>query len=187
MKETDLLISRIVDRTDSPEDWARFDAFSAVDTNVSPKLVEALRNESTLRRAIREATAPAERVNLTKCRDRRLRGGSTWGGVANWSGWMAAAVLTLMWIASTPRDRAVVVEQPAVDAQLASGEFLRELPSVMVETRGVPGSDDMEVVYVRRTLERTLVSEAYTLAADESGQLVRSAVDLGRYTPRRRY
>ena len=75
----------------------------------------------------------------------------------------------------------------AIDARIASDEVVRELPDLMVETRPIPDSDKIEVFFVRRTLERAILSGAYRVSRDESGQPFRTSVDPTRYTPKRRY
>ena len=198
MSEKDVLISRIVDREDTPMDWSRLDSLAErdCDHDVFGALVEAMRDESTLRTAVAKRVAVADRIELGHGRVGFLAR-NQW--VAQWSGWMAAAVIALIWMATDPRMKRAprggegartpgdtrVVEQDhragananapdtsdaVPDVRLASDETVRELPNVMVESRSIPGTDKIELFYIRQTLERTVVSGAYTLGRDEVGQ-----------------
>ena len=184
MSDRDLLIGRIVDREDSPTDWASVEGLAADDCRARDDLFAALRDESLLRTAVGEVVAVADRVDIgTGGLPRRHT-------MIHWGGWMAAAVLALIWIATDGRKTRV--PESRVPARVASDRFagdrfVRELPNVMVETRQVPGSDKTEVLYVRRVLERKVVSGAYTMAMDETGQPVRVQADLTRFTPKRSY
>ena len=190
MSDRDLLIGRIVDREASPADWARFQGLAADDGRAKDELLDALRDESLLACAVGEATAVADRVDIDVAPVHRRR---TW---FHWSGWMAAAVLALFWMATDPRmkrtepERVVTHDAPKANARIVAqpaGEFLRDLPNVMVETRRIPGSEKTEVVYVRRILERTVVSGAYEMSTDENGQPVQVQADLTRFAKRTRY
>ena len=64
---------------------------------------------------------------------------------------------------------------------------LGELPYLLVEARRIAGSGKVEVFYVRRSLERTVVSEAYRIAFDDGGQPVAVPTDLNAYIPGRIY
>lgn len=188
MSDRELLIGRIVDRAATPTDWARFEGLSADDVRAKDELLDALRDESLLCTAVASATAVADRVDVDVAPLGRRR---HW---IHWSGWLAAAVLVILWMATDPRMKhteqvatgdAAKQEEPIVAKSAAV--FLRELPNVMVETRPIPGSEKTEVLYVRRTLERTVVSGAYQMATDESGQPVQVQADLTQFAQRRRY
>ena len=90
---------------------------------------------------------------------------------------MAAAVITLVFMATDPRmkrsPRGVEQDHRAAavsDVRLASDKTVRELPNVMVESRSIPGTDKIELFYIRQTLERAVVTGAYTLGHNEVGQ-----------------
>ena len=192
MSDRDVLISRIVDREDGPADWARFEELVRRDERATTGLIEALRDEATLRTAVGEVVAVADRVNIRPREFARVR------GLTHWGGWMAAAILALIWIATdprmkrgpedAPREQAVRSTEPDASQPVRlAGEVVRELPNVMVESRAIPGSDQVEVVYLRRVLERAVVSDAYTVARDETGQPFKTRADLTRFAPKRSY
>ncbi len=190
MSEKDLLISRIVDRVDRPEDWERWREIAAADPRLCHTLVETLREESSLRLALEPDLVAVDAVELP-APGFLVRH----PGLVSWSGWLATAGLALLWLAfggqastpgalsPAPRDGS---ERIAQDTR-GGAAVLRELPNVMVETRPIPGSERVEVVYVRRVLERTIVDGLYTMAHDEVGQPIRARADLTRYVPRRNY
>jgi hypothetical protein len=188
MNEIDLLISRIVDRRDTPEDWLRLDARAFADGDLSPILVEALRSDALLRRVVDRATTPAERVEVHPGWSRAAGRRRQWSRGLSLGGWMAAAVLTLLWLATAPGGgESPSNPEPLAVVRTAGSEVIQNLPNLMVETRPIPGTEETELIFIRRTLERRQVSGAYTLALNEMGQPVQSAVDLTRYAPRRRY
>lgn len=175
MSEKDVLIGRIVDHEDTSEDWSRLDSLAERDRDhdVFGALVAAMRDASTLRTAVARRVAVADRIELVPTREGFLAR-NQWA--APWSGWMAAAVLALIWMATDPRMKRAPdgVEQDhraaVLDTRLASDETVRELPNVMVESRSIPGTDKIELFYIRQTLERAVVTGAYTLGRDEVGQ-----------------
>lgn len=192
MSDRDVVISRIVDREDGPADWARFDELDRAGDRVTTRLLAAMRDDATLRAAMGEVMVVADRVTLGSRPLVRMR------GLVHWGGWMAAAILALVWMATDPRlqqaPEGVLLEPTArtesVDvphsAQPAS-EVVRELPNVMMETRPIPGSDRVEIVYLRRVIERAVVSDAYTVGRDETGRPLRVRADLTQFAPRRSY
>ena len=203
MSEKDLLISRIVEREDSPDDWARLDEFARQDGHVVGELLDTMRDESSLRLAVAETVAVADTVDLRRVELPFL---TRHAWLPQWSGWMAAAVIVLFWIATSPhtepnrggritstidqvedvRDGELAKTQRA-RTEFGSDTVLRELPNLMVETRPIPGTGKTQVIYVRRTLERAIVSDAFTAAHDESGRPIRVQADLARWAPRTNY
>ena len=70
---------------------------------------------------------------------------------------------------------------------LAAETVVGELPRLMVQARSIAGREEVEVIYIRRTLERVLVKKAYRLVVDESGQPFTVPADLTAYMPPRIY
>jgi hypothetical protein len=64
-----------------------------------------------------------------------------------------------------------------------SGRVLEQLPLRTLGTQRLPGSDGLEVVFVRSLVERRRVDQAFTLAADEHGRPTPLPVDLSHYVP----
>ena len=60
-------------------------------------MIAAMRDDALLRAMVGEAVAVADGVNLRPWRIARLR------SLVHWSGWMAAAILGLVWLATDPR------------------------------------------------------------------------------------
>ena len=70
--------------------------------------------------------------------------------------------------------------------ELAGHRVLRKLPDVMVETRPIPNSDKYEVYFLRRSLEKAVVSGGYANVSVGGGQAVATPVELSNYVRRRR-
>jgi hypothetical protein len=192
MNDRDVLISRIVDREDGPADWTSFDELARMDARVTVGLVAAMRDDATLRAAMDGAVAVADRVGLRSPPLVRMR------SLVHWGGWMAAAVLALVWMATNPRLKRApesappepMVRSDASDTPhpaRSASEVVQELPNVMMESRPIPGSDEIEIVYLRRAIERAIVSDAYTVGRDETGHPFRVRADLTQFVPKRSY
>ena len=59
--------------------------------------------------------------------------------------------------------------------------MLRELSRVVVRARPTEDGRGVEVVYVRRVLERAVVNELYQISEDEHGMPVATQVDPARF------
>lgn len=210
-EERDRLISRVVDRIDLPEDWQRLDGLADRDERVFDQLLDSLRGDSELRSALEPAVRAADRVELADpvpvIPVVRSRAASR---VASLGGWLAAGVLAMSWwgagSAGTPNGNPGTPEShppspagrssgstgrlrprhsdTAPQARLASEQVLRELPNVLVETRPLTGNR-VEVIFVRRRVERAVVSDAFVTTRDESGQPFRGRVDLTQFASQR--
>lgn len=181
----EILIGRVVDGEATGADWSELDALARGDGAVWTRLAGAQRSHADLARAVddeltvAELTEPPGRVTL-----------AAQGAVSyRWrvySGWAAAAAVALTWATASglgiaPRVPGVTTSSLGPDALLtqymdsgkAQGRVLGELPMVMIETTPVSavGEDGqrVEVVYIRRVLERAVVNGVYTLGQDEHG------------------
>ncbi len=213
MTEKHKLISRIVDREDRPNDWATLDGVAKQDPAAWRDLLFALRDDAEVRHAVGAHLAVADDIVLPAGSAGARNG---WGASALLAatGWLAAVVLAVLWLGSTllwgdspaaGTDALADLLKPAeagqgaeatgamfaaddavADGVLADG-VLGELPRLMVQVRPIAGREEIEVLYVRRTLERVLVKKAYQLKVDESGQAFTVPADLTRYMPPRSY
>jgi hypothetical protein len=191
------LISRIVDREDRPTDWANLETVAQQDSAAWKDLLFALRDDAEVRHAVDAQLAVADAVALptTSCSPSAGNGWST-AAVLAAAGWLAAVVVALLWLGSTliwsespAGEDLVQLEAPRTEpaAEPAAGHVVGELPRLMVEARPIAGREEIEVIYVRRTLERVLVKKAYQLKLDESGQPFTVPADLTAYMPPRTY
>lgn len=114
--QTDILISRIIDGTATPEDWAQLDAIASDEPHVLQDLSAAMRQDAELRGFVRDAVAVADDVDIDTDRvivrvdedqwttvpprvpsePRR----SAFMALVTWTGWTAAAAIAMTWIAS---------------------------------------------------------------------------------------
>ncbi|MFG0285483.1 MAG: hypothetical protein ACF8R7_13785 [Phycisphaerales bacterium JB039] len=108
------------------------------------------------------------------------------------TGWLAAAVVALLWLgfglsasrpAPAPLSGAALTTAEALDRYIAAGvlegRIIAELPTVMVQSR--PLDDGAEILYVRRVLERAVVSEIIEQDVDDAGRIVERPVSPSRF------
>ncbi len=208
MTEKHKLISRIVDREDRPNDWATLDGVATQDPAAWRDLLFALRDDAEVRHAVGAHLAVADDIVLPAGSAGARNG---WGASALLAatGWLAAVVLAVLWLGSTllwgdspaaGTDALADLLKPteagqgaeATAAMFAADEavadqVMGELPRLMVQVRPIAGREEIEVLYVRRTLERVLVKKAYQLKVDESGHAFTVPADLTSYMPPRSY
>lgn len=162
--DTDLLLNRVVGRDDGPGDWRILREHAQQDPDLWPRLADELEDDMLVRAAVAERGDPAASVALPGTGLRRL---------PRPTGWIAAAVLALLWIGGVrmPWTTETAPEpDPAVAAAPARDVVeLGELPRVVVSTSDVAEDGSVEVVYVRRVLERTRVQDVQTIGVDELG------------------
>ena len=174
---------------------------SRKDSTAWRDLLFALRDDAEVRHAVAAQLAIADGVALPTTSTARANGWSTAAGMAA-AGWLAAAVLALLWLGSTmlwvdsPAAGPGLVDvdafaagrgADATDTVLAADNVVGELPRLMVQARPIDGREEVEVIYIRRTVERVLVKKAYHLRMDESGQPFTVPADLTAYMPPRSY
>ncbi len=187
----DMLISRIVDKVETPEEWGEFRAIAATEPSAWELLAEATRDNDRLVTLAREATDFAERVELPdssgppplyRFRRRMFEG----------AGWVAAAALIIAWITtgragvtSVPSDvqtaGAALPPAPALSADDAFSRYLDQgqadgivvgevNPKILLETSALPAGG-FEVVFVRQVIERRQVPTMVRFSStDESGK-----------------
>lgn len=194
----DLLITRIVDRADDPRDWRELDHLTEASSDVWSDLLEALRQDAAVRAAVQPAARVAESVALpvaipapAPALEREPV------PAAAWSGWLAAVLLAGFWIASTMSPAtesaidepttAVVTPAHVTPAPAASAEVLGELSRVVMQARPTEDGSGLEVLYVRRVLERAVVRELYQFSEDEHGTPVPTQVSLAHFDTPSRY
>jgi len=203
----DLLISRIVDRRATPEDWRALRRALGRDAeprgapgggagDMLAEIEAAHRIDADLCRAVEGEIGVSERVELPPMRlrapERRLRLVGTWGG------WAAAAGLALAWImgvqppAPDPGDgtqqagpipgagwssgQGPSVEE-AFDQYVRAGRESGRIVRVDPELRGIDSTPlengaGVEVIYLRRVLERAVIDDVYRYATDDLGRVV---------------
>ena len=191
MTTEEILLSRAVDRAASVEDWRELQELSARDTTVWQRLAETLHAETALARAVDNVfeQLPAEPRTLPRPRSsRRL-----------WLQGLAAAVLVLgTWVVArstaddppqAPIQGQGMEERSAKDLlreyvrrTTETGRHVRELPLTTLATRRLEGGG-LEVIYLRRLLERSRVDRAVRLGRDEHGRLQAVPASLAAFRP----
>jgi hypothetical protein len=205
--DTDVLISRILDRQAEPADFDAFAATAGNDPGAWVGLLGALRDDAALGAATAERLALADAVEAPALERRAVR---VWPA---WSGWAAALLLALAWLGqggpdigdgsrsgAAPLTASGPITAPAAGSAGGAGtptgaptgpvraglfdadgprlregvvpaadRVLGELPPELVSTRAALDGPGLDVVYVRRVLERTRVDSAWSYATDEMG------------------
>ncbi len=186
----DILISRIVDGSAEPADWAELQEIAESEPEALRRLAEAQRREGDLRDAFGAALADAEDIELPiehtatvyKFRTR----------LQAWTGWAAAAAVALAWLTAggvlrsdTPASNVAGWTPPTTDEAyeqyqmlgLAEGRVLGELPKVMIQLERLENGQ-AEITYLRRVLERRMVTDVYEPGVDVYGRPTLNKADL---------
>jgi hypothetical protein len=187
----DRLISRIVDKIETPAEWAEFRSLAATEPSAWEMLAEAQRDNHRLARLTAEATDFAAAVELPEIavpepyRFRRPLSAA--------AGWAAAAVVLLAWIATGTSgvqrsgddlQTAGFSATPSADDSFrnylergqADGIVLGELePKVLIDTRPLDNGA-VEVVFVRQIIERRQVPSLVHVEGPDAEGTARATV-----------
>lgn len=181
----DALLERLADGEATPADWAAFHGAAAAEPSLWQDLAQAQRSYAEFSAEVRAAVAVAERVeapadlHMTEGLSRRIR------IVGSWGGWAAAAAVLLAWslgltpwsggsknagFVNVPPPTPEQAFQTYLDTGKQAGLVVEEVPGkVMVETRETPGGQ-IEVIYLRQVMERTVVPRLYRQGIDDAGE-----------------
>jgi len=193
----DLLISRVIDGSASPEDWSSFRILAASDAEVWTELSDAQREHEALCEVMHAATAIADGVDLPGGSGSPLIFESRVTKASRWGGWAIAAVVLLGWFTGTfsmnpaqiktnTAGLLPTLQQASPDEAFGqylhagqdSGQVVGEMPNqIVIET--LPLEDGtIEVTFIRQVVERRVLDQAYREAVDEFGKAVVIPVDL---------
>lgn len=199
----DLLISRVIDGSATPEDWSSFRILAAKDADVWTDLSDAQREHEALSEVMHLASSIADGVDLPGGSGSPLVFESRVTTTARWGGWAIAAVLLLGWFTgtismNTPNGinagpngaTAGMIPLRQADSSQAfdqymqagqnSGLVLGEMPNqIVVETKPLLDGT-IEVIYIRQVVERKVLEKAYRETADEFGTPIVVPVDLNK-------
>ena len=179
----DILISRIVDGSAEPADWAELESIAETEPEALRRLAEAQRREGDLRAAMVDALNEADEIDLPLGHTATVFTFRT--RLQTWTGWAAAAALALAWLTAggvlrtnagsesqvagwTPGTADEAYEQYQM-VGLAEGRVLGELPKVMIQVERLENGQ-AEVTYLRRVLERRLVTDVLEPTVDTQGR-----------------
>jgi hypothetical protein len=172
-EHVEVLLCRVVGREATPDDWRDLRGAAGAAPELWSQLADELEADAALRAHLQPDLAAADRVELPPAPARPLHAAS---GLL---GWFCAAAIALAWLWPA-RGAETVQAPPAAPAALATlandGVAVGELPHVVLTSREVEGG--VEVVYVRRVVERATVRECRQLHRDEAGLPFSSPVDL---------
>ncbi len=166
----DGFIHRLVERESSPEDLRALAALAADDDRVWDRVSAALRADAALERAVGAALAPAERVELPRPRAALRRAWLLFGWAA------AAALAPILLFGRSPGER---VAPPGALA----GEPVGELTRVLLDAKKARGGEGLEVLYVRRLVERAFVLSLLEVGLDEHGDPAVAPASVARFRP----
>lgn len=189
----DRLISRIVDKVETPAEWTEFRALAATEPSAWELLAEAQRDNDRLVRLAAEATAFADAVELPDADAAAPEPYRFRRPLSAAAGWAAAAVVLLAWIATGTSgirrtgdglQTAGFSAAPTADDAFrnylelgqADGIVLGEVePKVLIDTRPL---DDgaVEVVFVRQIIERRQVPSLVHLEGPDAEGTARATV-----------
>lgn len=193
----DLLLGRVAERTAGAADWDELEARGAVVPELWERLALRLRDDDLLRAAVEPVLAIAEHVDVDV--DVQVAAAPAAAVPAAWSspwvGWAAALLIAAAWAWSSvgdvasPQSAAPAVSEHAAGngvesdagseamvAEEAAADVVGELPKLLVSTTPTADGEQLEVLYVRRVLERSFVRHVYELGTDDLGQPVPNEV-----------
>lgn len=194
----DLLISRVIDGSASPEDWSAFRVLASSDAEVWTDLSDAQREHEALCEVMHAASSIADGIDLPGGSGSPLVFESRVSSAARWGGWAVAAVVVLGWFTGaismnpTQRDdgmnKAGLLPLGQASSEQAFGQYLEagqsngqvvgEMPNqIVVETRPMVDGT-IEVIYLRQVIERRVLDRAYREVVDEFGNPSVVPVDL---------
>lgn len=182
------LLERLTTGQARAADWTTLRHQVNSNPDLWQELVSTQEFESQLRHAVDSEATRASTIELVEAASSAPS--TSWNGLTARSGWAAALILGLGWFlqvvlqappAREPGNvavRAPEASAPTVDQHFAaylkagqqSGQVLGTLPPVVVGTTPDDDSGDVELLVVRRVLERGPVPDTSTIEQDELGR-----------------
>ena len=191
--QEDVLIGRVVDQEATPQDWARLDELASDDAELWSRLGRAQRAHAGLRIAVEDAIAGAELVEIPSGRAHGAGRMSPMKRVLAGAGWAVAAALGLALLnplVTSPSPQGggfnasmmpTLLSQATPDeaythylaSGFADGRVVSEMPTIVLEQNVLPDEGGVELLVVRRIVERRTTPTIENLAyrPDEFGEL----------------
>ena len=193
----DILISRIIDKVETPAEWAEFRSLAAGEPSAWELLAEGQRDNDRLRALALTATNVAEGVELPEL-ETPSRSFSLRRSFSSGLGWAVAAAVLLAWVTSGPfsplggnRPRGAEGVQSAsllttdgawdnyLDRSKHEGTLVGEIePKVLLDSKERPDGS-LEVTFIRQVVERRVVPVLLRPGYDDSGRMTPVAVRPG--------
>ncbi len=201
----DVLIGRVVDGEATDTDWADLERVARADSDIWKRIAHAQRAHARLERAVEDAIAVAELVDLPTYQPAR----AFWGSMRSSLGWAVAAVLAIAFVGkfhqympgANPNGPPIITAGPSLSSAtpdeaydryirsgLADGRVVGEMEPVLIEARQVSnaaGAPTHEVIVMRRVVERFSGENlpVYTIKTNEHGLPVPTPLELTTPTP----
>jgi len=190
IEREDILIARAADARATGQEWEELRRLGDADPTVWDRLAEEGRAAALLSRGVQEAIGAADWIDIDT--DRAGGGAQMRQRLRVWSGWAAAAAVALVWMGSagwigtgagsgapptemTAGFLGVTTADEALERYralgAAEGRVVSELPTVMLESHADEETGRVEVLYLRRIVERAEIDAMYTAAENEHGRL----------------
>ena len=186
VSDGELSLSRIVDRSESLDDWARLEQVANRDSTLWRELALMLRDDCQARLAIEARIEPVAHVVIPAVPDSPL---AITASTRSWLlGAAAVFVFALGWLFGRPVDPRPATTDPAqmfadyLRTGTETGRIVEQLPSVTLEVRPA-ANNKLEVIFVRRVIERATIEEAWQVGSDEHGTPRPARVDLASHRP----
>ena len=172
----EILFHRVLEGTASPEEWIQLEVRAQADPSLWERLGHTFRVESRLAGELSQALRVADGVELPR------PAGIGWRSPG--VGWAAALLVGALWVgtALVGRDLStepstLLVEASPLDTVLdeyvtrgiEQGRVIASLPRITLDARPTEDGRLLEVLFLRRLLEREVVDHAYELEQDEHG------------------
>ena len=176
LSSEDRLLSRVVQGDAVEGDWDALEVLAARDRTVWERLAASLRAESLLAAEVGAVLEEVEKIELPAPPVRKL------ARLSPSFGWAAALLFAVLWGLSSraPAPLAPAPEPAAenpdrallhyLEAGQREGRLVQELPHQVVQTRPTADGSGLEVLYVRRLVERQVIDQFYQLGQDEIGR-----------------
>lgn len=169
----DQLLHRAIEGTAGPADWAEIELLGRRDPGVWKRLALGMRGELQLRQAglFLEDSLPTLPTShrAPPRRDSLLIGGL---------GWAAAFLIAITWwgsrdlldSSSPDENKSSLGASSAWTQYLAAGEDqVQELEPLVLSAVPTAAGDAIELTFVRRAVERTVLREVHELRVDDAG------------------
>lgn len=185
--DKDILISRIVDREATLEDWAVLKALADADPSIWFQLAQAQQDQQALAAGLAIAIQIADGIDAPSEAAFLHRFSRRMSLVGSWGGWAAAAMIAIALFlrpygADSPTPNTAGPSLPPLtsasdayerylDLGRREGAVLGEVPrKFLVNTFPRENGDGYEVIYIRQIVERAVVPELYRFGSDELGR-----------------
>ena len=193
-RQSDVLISRVVDGLARESDWTEFRALADREPTLWRELAEMQHDHAELSGLVQAAVRTADGIEAPVKEEMDRRFSERMKLVGTWGGWAAAAAIVLVWatgpaglinrnsqLQQSGFGTPIPIQQPmsatdALQTYLDKGReenlVVGEIPSqVLIEARPLKAGG-YELLYLRQIMERRVVKELNTVGQSDDGRPV---------------